>query len=85
MPSTPQKVAKIIDNVYKRFDEIANPNYDWNSGLEGFSYKSIKLNFDYIIELLSYIVEPACYKVYVLYMQAASDNKAAQIIIALRR
>jgi hypothetical protein len=85
MPSTPQEAAKVVDKVYERFYTMSEPDFDWQKEPEGFSSRSIKLNFKCLVEMLASMEEETHHMFHDLYLRNISDNRAAQLVIALRR
>jgi len=84
-PATPQELSKIIDDAYPKYYETTDPNFDWSKGPNKFSLSTFQLNYKYFIESLSYILEPAYYKIHDLYLQGDSFKKGALLLIAIRR
>jgi len=85
VPATPQEFSKIIDAAYQKNYETTGPNFDWNKGANEFSLFTFKLNYKYFVERLSYILEPAYYKIHDLYLRGDSFKKGALLLIAMRR
>lgn len=88
LPASPQKAGKIIDDSYKKYYAMAEPNFDWQKKPEepkGFSLTSAKFNFHFMIEMLVSIMEPAFHRIHDTYLRLYADKRCSQIIIALRR
>lgn len=84
-PATPQKLAEIIDTVYQKDYEMANPNFDWSKKTNEFSLFTFKLNCKYFLERLDYIIKPAYCNVHNSYLREDSFKKGSLLLIALRR
>ena len=84
MPSTPQKASEIIDAGYERLYAMAEPDFDWQKGTEK-PTKMFRLNYRYLVEHLTGILEPAYHRIHDLYLRLMTDKKGRRIIIALRR
>ena len=83
LPSTPQKAGRIIDDSYERYYAMAEPDFDWEKG-PGRAKPRLKLNYWYMIEMMTGILEESYHKIHDLYLRNISDNRASQLIIALR-
>jgi hypothetical protein len=84
MPSTPQKAGEIIDSEYKRLYAMAEPNFDWQKGVEK-PTKMLKLNYRHLVERMTEIIEPAYDGVHDTYLRTASQQRGDLLTIALRR
>lgn len=85
LPSSPEKMVRIIDERFERLYAMCEPDFDWDKGPEGFSFSSIRLNFSAVVDMLLYIIEPSYYKIHDAYLRGISDNRATQIVFHLRR
>lgn len=87
MPSTPQKGGEIIDASYERFYAMAQPDFDWQEEPIEFksSLTSVEFNFRYMMDLLASILEKPYYKIHDQYLRTISQQRASQLLIALRR
>lgn len=87
MPSTPQKGGEIIDASYERFYAMAQPDFDWQEEPIEFksSLTSVEFNFRYMMDLLASILEKPYYKIHGQYLRTISQQRASQLLIALRR
>jgi hypothetical protein len=87
MPSTPQKAAEIIDASYARLYAMASPFYDWKKEPINFKFslRSVKFNFPYMSQMLVSLLEPTSYRFHDIYLRAIAQQRAARLIIALRR
>jgi hypothetical protein len=84
MPSTPQKAGEIIDAEYEKFYAMANPNFDWQKGVEN-PTKMLRFNYRYLVEHLAGILEPTYYSIHDTYLRTVSQQRGALLTIALRR
>ena len=84
LPSTPQKAAKIIDASYNSFYAMAEPDFDWEKEPVQAS-RCPKLNYAFMIELLTDILEPPYRRIHEIYLRTVADHRGCQIIIGLRR
>ena len=84
MPSTPQKAGEIIDAKYEKFYAMAEPDFDWQREPEK-PPRILRLNYQYLVEHLAGILEPAYYRIHDIYLRIASDKRGSRMIITLRR
>ena len=84
IPSTPQKLFKIIDAVHAKYYAMAEPDFDWTKGPEKSSPK-FRFNYSYLVEHLAGVSEKMCYRIHELYLRVTAEKRASRIIIALRR
>jgi len=84
IPSNPKKMADMVEEIYREeIYPMAKPQYDWQKSAERFSYGPFRLNFYYFARISNSNI--GTHKIHDLYLRITSDNKAARIIIALRR
>jgi len=84
VPSNPKKMADMIEEIYRKaFYPMAERQFDWQKDLEQFLQPPIRINFHYFARISSSFFYS--YKRHDLYLRILSDNRAARIIIALRR
>lgn len=84
VPSTPQKTAVIINDIHKPYYSMADPEYDWQKEHGEFALKSVRLNFRCLLEMMSRIVEGNWPSIHDRYLQAVTEQKGSQLLIALR-
>jgi hypothetical protein len=84
LPSTPQKAGEIIDTKYEKFYVMANPDFDWRKKVER-PTKMLRLNYQYLIDLLAGILEPTYYSIHDYYLRTIAQQRGSGLIIALRR
>jgi len=85
VPSTPQKLSKIIDASYEKLYKMTEPDFNWQKEPKKFSLTSAKFNYRFTTEMLVYILEPAYYRIHDLYLRTVTQQRGSRIIIALRR
>jgi hypothetical protein len=89
IPSTPQRAARAIDNCYKRYYAMADPDFDWEKGPRRFStlstMMSVGFNYRYLAERTVRMSEPSLYRIHVIYFRVAAGNHGSRIMVALRR
>ncbi len=80
LPCDPQKIAEVIDAVYKELYEtkMAKPEFKREKR------RRIKLNYRGVVERLTSMVEPAYYSVHELYQMAIAHQRAGRLVVALR-
>lgn len=84
VPSTPQKAALVIDDIYQRYYSMSDPEYDWQEKWGRFTLKSIRLNFRCLLEMMSRILESNWPVIHDRYLRAVTEKKGSQLLIALR-
>ncbi len=84
LPTTPQKVGKVIDESYEKFYAMAEPDFDWQKKAEK-PTKMLKLNYRYLVERLAEILGPAYYRIHDAYLRTIAQQRGSRLIIALRR
>jgi hypothetical protein len=83
MPSTTQKAVEIIDEVYSRYNAMADPDFDWTKEPKKISIKTFKLNYQDMVKRLIYM--STYHRTYDIFLHSIARQKGSQIIIALRR
>lgn len=84
MPSTLQKAGEIIDSEYERLYAMAEPDFDWQKKVERPTIM-LRLNYRYLVERLTEILEPAYYRIHDTYLRTISQQRGTRLTIALRR
>jgi hypothetical protein len=85
VPSTPEKTALIIDDIYKKYYTMTEPDFNWNDKLQ-FNLPSIMPNFRFLLEIFGQIMEQNYFfKIHDVYFKTVAQNRGSQLIIALRR
>ena len=89
VPSTPQRAAGIIDRCYKRYYDMADPDFDWSKGPRDFSafstVMSVGFNYRYLAERTVRMAEKSLYSIHDIYFRVIADNRASRLMVALRR
>ncbi len=85
IPADPQQVSKVIDKSYERLYAMAEPDYDWSKQSWQFTWKTAKLNFSTMINMLTAILDGAYHKISDLYPREISNLKGARVVVVLRR
>jgi len=78
------RLAKSFDDSCERYYAMAEPGFDWQKGHVKVKSR-LKLNYHYLIEVIAAMLEGPYHKIHDLYLRNISDNRAAQLVIALRR
>jgi hypothetical protein len=85
VPSSPQKTSFVIDDIYKRYYLMADPEFNWQEEYGKFSLKSLRLNFRCLLVIMSRILEVGWPNINDRYLQAVTERRGSQLLIALRR
>ncbi len=85
IPADPQQVSKVIDKSYERLYAMAEPDYDWSKQSWQFTWKTAKLNFPTMINMLTAMLDGAYHKISDLYPREISNLKGARVVVVLRR
>jgi hypothetical protein len=83
-PSTPQEAAMIIDDIHKQYHAMAESEFDWNKEPKQFSMMTVRLNFRYLMEIMSRLSEDDWPIIHDRYLKATAWKRASRLIIALR-
>jgi hypothetical protein len=83
IPSTPQKVSKIIDERFEIYREDIKADFEQQKELLEFSAVTIRLNFRYLIDVMCKIMQPVYYKIHDKYTHI--DKRGSQLLVGLRR
>lgn len=90
MPSTPEKLAGIVDKEYERFYAMADPEYDWSKepkevSITSLFSTSVRLNYNYLVKLMADMAEESFYRIHDLYVRTIAEQRGSRIIILLKR
>ena len=81
-PSTPQKLAKIVDATYEKYYAMADPNFDWNKE-PGEVQPQFKLNYHFIVEMLTNMSGQAHSRVHELYLRHLAGRRGSRLLAAI--
>jgi len=84
VPSTPEKTALIIDDIFKKYYAMTEPDFNWNDESQ-FNLPSMTPNFRFLLEMFGKIMEPNYFGIHDTYFKTVAQNRGSQLIIALRR
>lgn len=85
MPSTPQKLSKIIDAAYEKYYAMTEPGFDWKKEPREFSITSIRLNYRRMMEMAYHTAEPVYRSIHDSYLRHTTNQTGVRLIITLRR
>ncbi len=80
VPSSPNKLADIIDASYEKYYAAAEPGYGWDEHLQKPYPAPLRFNFAFMIRLM---FQPR--DIHDIYLVSMARKRATQIIIALKR
>ncbi len=84
IPARPELMAECVDDLYSELHLMAQPDFDWRTGPDEFSWTSVRPNFRYMLR--TFIIYSNTYdNVHRIYVRIASENRAARLMVALKR
>ncbi|MCD6176125.1 MAG: leucine-rich repeat domain-containing protein [Planctomycetes bacterium] len=85
MPSTAEKAAGVIDDIYEEYYLMASPDYDWDAETDSFSIWDIKLNFRYAMQINLSVQKESFTKTHVFFVENMSKRRACLLLIGLKK
>jgi hypothetical protein len=83
-PSTPKKVSEFIDNSFKKYYEMAEPDYDWDKQPSE-SRPPRRINYRSMVEMLTTIPGSAYYRVHEIYLRTLSLRRGSRLLVGIRQ
>jgi hypothetical protein len=83
MPSDPQRVGAIVEEVYERFYTMAEPDYDWQKTPAEPS-RPFRLNYEYLVESTTEMLAPLYHEIHDKHLQSTAAKQGSEITVALR-
>lgn len=84
IPSSPQKAGKIIDKSHEKYYAMAHPNYDWSKQPSD-SHTLRKVNYRYMVDMLTAIPESAYYRVHEIYLKGLTFRRGSRLLLAIKQ
>jgi hypothetical protein len=82
VPSTPQKVANIVDATYKKYYAMAEPNFGWNKKPSEVQ-PQFKLNYHFVIEMLTNMSGETYYVIHERYLAHLARRRGSRLLAAI--
>jgi hypothetical protein len=84
MPSTPQKLAQMVDDAYAQYYVMAEPDFNWQKEPVEFN-PPFRLNYHYAVELVAGWNGQSYYRLYDLYLKRLTLYRGSRLLVAIRR
>jgi len=84
MPSTPQKAAKIIDDSFKKYYAMAEPDFDWDKEPSEFRPRR-KVNYRTLVELLTNCPGSRYYRIHEIYLRDLAYRRGSRLLVAIKQ
>lgn len=84
IPSTPKKLAAMVDDAYAQYYAMAKPEFDWQKE-PGQSRPPFRLNYRYAVELVAGMNQQAYYRLYDLYLTGLTSYRGSRLLAAIKR
>jgi hypothetical protein len=87
LPSSPKRASKMIDDSYERLYAMAQPDFSWpkESMVRSLATCMHLTRWEYLIWLWTGPDKDIYYRIHDMYQQRTAENRAAQLIVGLRR
>jgi len=84
VPSSPEKIGKIVDAGFEKHYAMTRPDFDWNTQPDQQQPRSI-LNYGYMVELLTSLTYPAYYRIHETYQKHLTLRRGSRLLIAIKQ
>jgi len=84
IPSTPQKLAGMVDGAYAQYYAMAEPNFNWEKGPVE-SRPPLRLNYRYAVEMVAGWNGQSYYRLYELYLKRLTLYRGSRLLVAIKR
>jgi len=83
-PSSPGKIAEIVDASYEKYYAMSEPDFDWNKEPGEFQPR-LKVNYRSMVDLLTGILGPAYYRVHEIYLRNLELRRGSRLLTAIKQ
>lgn len=83
-PSTPDKLADILDNAYRPLSAMAEEDFDWQKKPQKISLSSIQVNYSFFVHLIMVVGQNSMYGFHEQYLRTATDRAGTILMVKLR-
>jgi hypothetical protein len=83
-PSTPKRVAEIVDTCFEKYYAVAEPDFDWDTEPSEFRPRR-KPNYRYMVEVLVNLSGSAYYRIHDIYLRNLSLRRGSRLLVAIRQ
>jgi hypothetical protein len=85
MPSTAEKAAGVIDEIYEEYYKMARPDYNWDTETDSFSIWDIKLNFRYAMQMSLSMQKKSYTQIHQSFIENISSKRTTLLLVGLKR
>lgn len=91
-PSSPEKLAKIIDAAYEQYHAMIEPDYDWSiepkkwdQAFKSINFRRASFNFKYFIQSSIDMSEIAYYKHHEWYLKNLALRRGSRLLVVIKQ
>ena len=84
VPSSPEKIGRIVDTGFEKHYTMTRPDFDWNTQSDQLQPRSI-LNYAYMVEMLTSLTYPVYYKIHETYLKYLTLRRGSRLLIAIKQ
>jgi len=84
IPSTPQKLAGMVDEAFAQYYAMAEPDFNWEKEPVEFN-PPLRLNYRYAVELVAGLNGQSYYRLYELYLKRLTSYRGSRLLVAIKR
>jgi len=84
IPSSPEKIGKIVDTGFEKHYTMTRPDFDWNTQPDQLQPRSM-LNYDYMVEMMTSLTYPVYYRIHEIYQRHLTLRRGSRLLIAIKQ
>jgi hypothetical protein len=91
-PSSPEKLAKVVDAAYEQYHAMIEPDYDWSiepkkwdQAFKSINFRRASFNFKYFIQSSVNMSEIVYYKHHEWYLKNLALRRGSRLLIAIKQ
>jgi hypothetical protein len=84
VPSSPEKIGKLVDVGFGKHYAMTKPDFDWNTQPDQ-QKPRFKLNYGYIVELMTSLTYPVYFNIHETYQKHLTYRRGSRILIAIKQ
>ena len=84
IPSSPEKIGKIVNSGYEKHYAMTRPDFDWNTQPDQ-QQPRFKFNYGYMVEFMTSLTYPAYFQIHEIYQKHLTFRRGSRLLIAIKQ
>jgi hypothetical protein len=84
VPSSPQKIGEIVDDSYKKYYDLTEPSFDWNTEPDRIQPRW-NASYRAGVEMMTSLPYPAYFQIHETYIKYLSLRRGSRLLVAINQ